>query len=396
VLVPAIEVMGGRAVRRVRGLDEVADCGDPVELAHTLGRLGEVAVVDLDAAVGRGENEAAIRRMVRVAACRVGGGIRTEDKARRLLRLGAHRVVIGTAACRDLLSRLPRSRVVVAVDAMDGEVVTEGRTQRTGRSPIETIQVLAPYASGFLLTFVDSDGGQDGVPMDRVPALRGATALPLAVSGGVATVEEVRALDAAGVDVQSAAAVPDGALDPADAFVACMDFSEGPIPAVFQDAAGQVLLVARCDPDTLRESLATGRCPFGSLTQKGIEMVRAVPDCGRHALVFRVVTRGPACRRGTWSCFGEGSREFSLARLCEVIQERRADPKPGSYTAFLFEKDDRIPRKLNEELYELLTARGHDDVVWEAADVLYFLLAYLVKNGVSLEEVVAELRGRER
>ena len=407
MLVPSIDLSEGKAVQLVHGRDKVLERTDVLELAERFGRVGEVAVIDLDAAMGKGDNEALIREIVRIAPCRVGGGVRSEDKARRLLRAGAHRVIIGTAASRDLLSRLPRHRAIVALDSIDGDVVTEGWTTRTGKTPVEMMQILAPYCGGFLCTFVETEGTLQGIPLDRVKELAGATSLPLTVAGGVRSVEEVKALDESGVDVQVGMALYTGAMSATDAFLACVDFGKGLVPTVVTDQAGQVLMVAYSSADSLRQALDTGRGTYfsrsrESLWVKGEEsgntqrLVHARLDCDRDALVFVVDQKGVACHRGTYTCFDGGGREFGLARLFQVIEERRRDPRPGSYTSFLFEKEDRIQRKLNEEVYELLTARTPDDVVWEAADVMYFLLAYVARQGVTLDQVIAELRGRER
>jgi phosphoribosyl-ATP pyrophosphohydrolase len=407
MLVPSIDIQNGKAVQLVHGRDKILEREDVLELAERFGRVGEVAVIDLDAAMGTGDNEELIRRLVKVAPCRVGGGVRTEDKARKLLRAGAQRVVIGTAASREFLSRLPRHRVLVALDSIQGDVVTEGWTHHTGKTPVEMMQILAPYASGFVCTFVETEGTMQGLPLDRVRELTGATSLPLTVAGGVRTIAEVKALDALGVEAQVGMALYTGAMQPSDAFVACTDFSKGPVPTVAVDPSGQVLMVAYSSPESLKQALDTGDATYFSRSRDAIRvkgatsgnrqrLLHASVDCDRDALVFRVEQQGGACHRGTYSCFDGGERAFDLARLYDVIQERRRDPKPGSYTAFLFEKEDRVPRKLNEEVYELLTARSRDDVIWEAADVLYFLLAFLAKSEVGLDEVVRELRGRER
>ncbi|NOZ00351.1 MAG: phosphoribosyl-AMP cyclohydrolase [Deltaproteobacteria bacterium] len=407
MLVPSIDLMDGKAVQLKHGREKVLERTDVIELAERFGRVGEIAVVDLDAAMGKGDNEALIREIVKHAACRVGGGIRTEDHARRLLRAGAHRVIIGTAASRDLLSRLPRHRVIVALDSIEGDVVTKGWTTRTGKTPVEQMQILAPYASGFLCTFVETEGTMRGISMERVRELRAATGLSLTVAGGVKDLDEVVALDREGVDVQVGMAIYTGAMDVSDAFVACMDFSKGLVPTVAQDPNGQVLMLAYSSAESLKQAIDTGRATYYSRSRDSIwvkgetsgntqRLARVLTDCDRDALVFVVEQKGVACHKGTYTCFGGGGKRFNLGTLFDVITKRREDPQPGSYTSFLFEKDDRIPRKLNEEVYELLTAESHDDVVWEAADVMYFLLTYAAKRGVDLDEIIAELRGRER
>ena len=112
MIVPSIDVMGGRAVQLRRGRELVLDGGDPLERLEQFAVAGEVAVVDLDAALGRGSNAELIRTMLRRGPCRVAGGIRTLDAARAWLDAGAVRVVLGTAASLELCGRLPRERVI--------------------------------------------------------------------------------------------------------------------------------------------------------------------------------------------------------------------------------------------------------------------------------------------
>ncbi len=404
MLLPIIEVSQGRALP-VDGPDALpVDDSDLLAQVERLGRTGEVVLVDVDAATGSGNNEALIRQAIRLAPCFVGGGIRDEDKVRRLLRAGAHRVLLDTSVTTDFLSRMPRYRILVSLDTVDGAVITDGRARPTNRTTAETMQILAPYCSGFLCSFVEADGRGAPTPANRVRDVAAATTLYLAVRGGGHGVDDVRTLDQIGVDVALAGTWKSPAIDPTDAFVACMDFSKGPVPTIVQDPQGQILMLNWSDAVTLRRSLEDGvvrYCPRDEGCEAGDELpgsrlVRATADRSRRALVYTVRPASSVFDRAHYSRFGKGAREFGLSGLFEVIRARRDDPRPGSYTSFLFEKDDRIPRKLTEEIYELLTARTHDDITWEAADVIYFLLAYLVKQGVSLDEVLSELMGRER
>src|SRR5205809_5356721 len=114
MIIPSIDLMQGRAVQLRRGRDFVLDGGDPMERLEQFAVAGEVAVVDLDAALGRGSNEELIRQMVRRAPCRVGGGIRDLDAARAWLDPGAAKIMIGTAASPDFCAALPRERVIAA------------------------------------------------------------------------------------------------------------------------------------------------------------------------------------------------------------------------------------------------------------------------------------------
>ncbi len=178
MIVPSIDLMQGRAVQLRGGRDLVLDGGDPLARLEEFAVAGEVAVVDLDAALGKGSNAGLIREMVRRAPCRVGGGIRDLDTARGWLDAGAAKIVIGTAASPDFCGALPRERVIAAVDAERGQVVVEGWRTATGASVLERIRDLAPLVGGFLFTQVEKEGAMGGFDFQAVAAGRGGHASP--------------------------------------------------------------------------------------------------------------------------------------------------------------------------------------------------------------------------
>jgi len=163
VIIPSIDLQNGLAVQLVGGKDKALDAGDPRPIAELFGRVGEIAVIDLDAALGTGSNRDTILDLLHRAPCRVGGGIRDADSARFWLDAGARKVILGTAAEPDILDQLPRERVIAALDALDGEVVVEGWTRKTGRGILDRMRELRPYVGGFLVTFVEREGRLAGV-----------------------------------------------------------------------------------------------------------------------------------------------------------------------------------------------------------------------------------------
>lgn len=405
MLVPGLALRNGWA----EGVPPPAPDTDPrealIRLAMDLSRVGEIEVRDLS---GTGEDQdVLIRRLARKVPCRLRTGIADEDKARRLLRSGVRKLVLPSQSSRDLLSRLPRGRTVVALRTPDGRQCYLDEAGERMRPALEWMQVLAPYCSGFRLSFEDPEGRP--LPPDReaLAALTGALNMDFTVVAQVRSVEEVRDLDRLGCDLVADDALAEGRFSSAEALVACLDFPESGLPVVLVDRSGQVIRLVTLRRETLRQALEIGRMDFflpehppcrscPEACSGAVTLVRVLPDCRRNAAVVVAEGAAPGCRKGRYSCFGSGTREFGLQRLYEIIAARRADPRPGSYSSFLFEKEDRIPRKLTEEMFELLTARGREDLTWEAADVLFFLLAYLVRHEVTLEEVIAELGGRER
>jgi phosphoribosyl-ATP pyrophosphohydrolase/phosphoribosyl-AMP cyclohydrolase len=260
---------------------------------------------------------------------------------------------------------------------------------------------------GFLYTVVEREGTETGLDVARVTSLREAVDKPVTAAGGVRSIDEIVVFDRLSVDLQVGMALYKGTIQPGEAFAAVMDFGKGDqhVPTVVQDARdGRVLMVARSTRETLTEAIATGEVILWSRRRgrwrKGEEsghtqrLVRVEADCDRDALLFLVEPSGPACHRGTASCFGE--RPFSLVALEAVIAERAAAAEDGSYTKRLL--GDAVARraKVLEEANELVEAETYPEVRWEAADLLYHTLVKLAAHGVPLAAVIAELESRRR
>lgn len=155
MIIPSIDLINGHAG---------TEMGDPRALAEQFGVVGEIAVVDLDAAMEKGENKDVIIDLIKSGVqCRVGGGIRSVEAALFWLNLGATKVILGTAATPEILSKLPKDRVIAALD-----VVGDGLTTRSGRSVKEHIAELKPYVSGFWVTFVEHDGKLHSVDLETI------------------------------------------------------------------------------------------------------------------------------------------------------------------------------------------------------------------------------------
>lgn len=407
MLIPSIDLVKGQAVQLRHGeeLELIAD-EDPRELARRFGRVGEVTVIDLDAARESGDNLALIEELCAIAPCRVGGGIRDVERGQRLLRAGARRIIIGTRAEPEFLELFPQGRVLLAVDSREDRVVDRAWRRRLDESPIERARRLEPHVGGFLYTVVEREGTEGGIDLARVTALRDAVTKPVTAAGGVRTLDEIVALDRLGVDVQVGMALYRGTLKPGDAVAAVTDFAngDGRVPTVVQDARdGRVLLVAYSTRETLIETvesgevvlsaLSPGRGRSGAPSGNPQRLVRVEVNCDRDALLFLVEPDGPTCHRGTASCFGE--RPFSLTTLEAVVAER-ATAEDDGYTRRLLEDAVARRAKVLEEANELIEADGVLQVRSEAADLFYHVLVELVARGVPLASVVAELESRRR
>jgi phosphoribosyl-ATP pyrophosphohydrolase len=405
MIIPSIDLQNGQTVQLVGGRDLAIEAGDPVPLAGTFALAGEIAVIDLDMALGRGSNKELIAKVLPLAACRVGGGIRSYEAAAAWLDAGAHKVILGTAASPELLKRLPRERVIAALDARDGEVVVEGWTKGTGRKILERVHELKNYVGGFLITFVEREGRLGGTSMEKVAGLVGAAGdARVTIAGGVTTAAEIAGLDRMGADAQVGMAIYTGRLALADAIAAPLisDRPDGLWPTVVCDDRGVAMGMAYSDIESIREAVRQRRGVYhsrkGGLWVKGLEsgatqeLLRIALDCDRDTIRFTVRQNGGGfCHEGTYTCWGDGG---GLGALERTLLSRLGSAPDGSYTRRLFDDPALLRAKLLEEAGELGEATVRDNIVWEAADVLFFAMAKMVKAGVSLSEVEAHLDRR--
>ena len=407
MLIPSIDLMNGAAVQLVGGKEMAIDAGDPRPILERFGRVGEVAVIDLDSALGKGSNETTIRDLVRRGRCRVGGGIRDLETAIKWLDAGASKIIIGTKATPELLSQLPRERVIAALDARDGEVVVEGWQTGTGRGIMERMQELNPYVSGYLVTFVEREGRMGGTNLDRVGELVAAAGgARVTIAGGVTTAEDIRVLDRLGADAQVGMALYSGSLKLGDAFAAPLtsDRPDGLWPTVVVDEHGVALGLVYSNQESVSAAIESGCGVYHSrkrgLWQKGEssgavqQLVRIDMDCDRDALRFTVRQAGAGfCHEGSWSCWGEVD---GLPALARTLESRKQSAPAGSYTARLFGDSELLAAKLREEAEELNAAENPDHVAQEAADVFYFTLVRMLRDGVPLADVEAILSQRSK
>ncbi|MBS2034430.1 phosphoribosyl-ATP diphosphatase [bacterium] len=411
MLICSIDLIGGQAVQLRQGKEHVLTSPtDPLELAREFNRYGEVAVIDLDAAMGKGDNLDLIRRICQVAQVRVGGGIRDKARAEQLLRAGARQLIVGTAATPEFLSQLPPERVMVALDQVDGKVVDHGWTQSTGESVLDRARRLAPHCGSFLCTFVEDEGGMKGMDLERVRSLAAELPHPVTVAGGIATGQEIAAISRLGMDVQVGMALYTGAFKPADVIVNSLDFDKVELlPTIVQDPSGQVLMLAYSSRESLGRALNEGLGIYYSRSRQEVwekgatsghrqKLLACRTDCDRDALLFVVEPQERACHRQSYSCFGGPllSPEFSLHRLFQRLQDRRDHPVEGSYTAKLLASPKLLQRKIMEEAFEVATYKDRRELVWEIADALYFMSTLAVREGIEWSEIEAELGGRQR
>ena len=222
MILPCIDLMDGKVVPLVQGREKALEGGSPDEMLRQFALFPQIQVIDLDAAMGRGSNDSIVRMLASKAVARVGGGVRTVERAHALIEQGAHKVIVGTsaftrtgvhepflAALRDAVGR---ERLIVAVDSKNGRIVVKGWREATEFTAEEMLRSLEPYCSGFLCTYVDKEGMMQGTDLDWFRRLRAATTLELTAAGGITTMDEVRALLAMDVHVALGMAIYTGRL----------------------------------------------------------------------------------------------------------------------------------------------------------------------------------------
>lgn len=222
MLIPSIDLKGGRVVQLVQGERPAVESDDLDGWVARFAGFPKVQLIDLDAAMGSGDNDALVRRVAPRLPCRVGGGIRSVARARTVLGYGAQAVIVASALFRDgrpdlafarsLAAAVGVERVIAAVDSKAGRVVIRGWTEPVEVTAVEAVRRLEPYCGEFLYTHVDREGLMGGTDLDAARAVAAATSRRVTAAGGITTREEIDALDAAGIDAVVGMAIYTGAL----------------------------------------------------------------------------------------------------------------------------------------------------------------------------------------
>ena len=222
MLIPSIDLMGGRIVQLVQGRKKALEFDDFAVWVDRFAKYPLVQLIDLDAAIGTGNNAGLVRELARQLPCQVGGGIRTVEAAQAALAAGAQRVILGSALFAEdkldvgfaerLAEAVGSSRLVFALDAIGDRVAIHGWRKVTGVSPLEMVRGLEEWCGAFLYTHVETEGLLQGFPQDVIRPLREATARQLIAAGGIRSQEEIDQLHAMRVDSVVGMAIYQGLL----------------------------------------------------------------------------------------------------------------------------------------------------------------------------------------
>ena len=429
MVISSIDLKNGHVVQLKNGKELVLQRDDADALIRQFNLYGEVAIIDLDAALGNVDakgktaNTQILQKLLHQGNVRTGGGIRTVKRARELISLGAEKVIIGSAAwnpnpaeggsvlneafLNELAAAIGKDRIIISVDSINGKIAVKGWTETVDIPLVEGARQAEKYCSELLFTCVEKEGCMQGTNMEYVKQLREAVNCRVVVAGGVSSVEEIAELEKLHCDVQLGMALYTNKVSLKDAFISCLNFEKSPlIPVIAQSMNGEVLMQGYANAQAFEKTFECGKLSFFSrerqtLWTKGetsgnfLEVIKLRVDCDRDSVLATVIPTGPSCHTGSWTCFGSDPQEkSSMGRLYNIIADRFANPKPGSYTATLDAK--RVREKVEEEAEELCEADTKDEVIWEAADLIYFINVLMYKEGVTWQDVYDELDRRHK
>ena len=399
VIIPAFHIRGGKVVG---GGQDAALPVDPLELVKSFGIVGEVLVVNDDAAAGvdSAESDKMMDRLLDSLPCRLSGGFTTNARVYDWLDKGASHVVVEYAASNlGFLDGVPKERITIAV-TVTGSAGEELQIAGGGAGTLQAaMDEIRYYGTRLLVSF---DGALDRSAVETAKALTDtAKGLMLNVQDPLSA-DDVAYLDAKGIESILDEPLKDGSMTIASALGAVLvsDRPDGLIPTVVVDEDLVSLGLCYSNHESLAEAFKRCVGVYWSRTRglwiKGLtsgatqELLRIDLDCDRDSMRFVVRQAGAGfCHMGISSCFGED--HGSLGALMRTLIDRRNNAPAGSYTKRLFDDEALLKSKLLEECEELMAAKDNREVAFETADVVYFAFAACARHGVNLAAVQRSL-----
>ena len=210
MIIPCIDLMGRKVVQLVQGKSKAIELPDPFAVLEKFNDYPQIQVIDLDGAMGRASQADIVRELCRRKPCRVGGGIRTLERALQVEQDGAYKIIVGSSAftsggvntdfLRTLSERIPREKLMIGVDCFGNRVAIHGWKDTLPMAPAEVLPQLESFCSEFLCTYIDAEGKLQGTDLEYFRTLRSVTTLPITAAGGITTNEEIRALEEMGMN----------------------------------------------------------------------------------------------------------------------------------------------------------------------------------------------------
>lgn len=418
--IPTLDISQGKAVLVQHG--KVYNVlGDAMEKANFLSMVPHFQVVDIDAAMETGNNRELIKQICQKYRCYAGGGIRTYEDACDILNSSAKRVIVSTAI-DDLIGKVPKDRMIVAFDIdLNFGVFSKGRLGKMQETLFELIEKYKDQIEMMTITFHDAEGTCSGIPFKQVQEIKQfidekGMNIKLVFAGGLAKVEELEKLFKMNVVPQFGSGFWNGKFTLGDVFKAmsgfisekkCVEYQGTKlIPTIVQSVDGQVLGLVFSTPETIKSSVDSRIATFFSRDQMSVWIkgatsgnyfkLKHIHYCCDGTSVRFVVEGDNFCHTGSESCFGNTDpARASLKSVQRLLQMRLASGDEKSYTRKLMNDGYKVHSKVLEEAEELVCASRPEEIIHEAADLLYFILMFLEKQSVSVEDVESELIKRQ-
>jgi len=407
MLILSIDLMNGKAVQLKQGKEKVLEREDVFALLEEFSLFGEVAIIDLDAALGQGDNKQLIFELLKIRSCRIGGGIRDLKTAQEYIKAGANKIIIGTSCRKDWVKKLSKKNLIFAIDAKGDYWSTQGWQTTEKEKVLNLIPELAKNCSEFLYTQVEKEGMLQGIDKVRNQQVIESSPIPVTIAGGITSLEDIQWFTKLGANGQIGMSIYTGKLSLLDCFLTQIDFDKAPlVPTIVQDVdTNKVLMLAYSNRQSLTKALLDKKGIYWSrsrdeIWQKGLtsgnsqQLVQADVDCDGDTILFRVKQINNACHFDRYSCFASQKKTFDLERLTELLARRKQQLPENSFTTKLFQSSEFRAKKIREEAEELIEAISFEDARWEAADLIFFALTDALAKGVEIGDITNELRSR--
>lgn len=317
MIIPSIDIMGGKAVQLKQGKEKVYENENIDDLIEQYRLFPEINVIDLDSAMGKGDNKELIKRICQKVDCNIGGGIRNIELAKEYIEAGAKRIIIGTKATKEFLEQLPKEKVIVALDTKKGKLATHGWQKLEDQDIYKKMQELENYCEKYLITNVNVEGLNSGTDLQFFQTLVGKTKNDIMVAGGITTLEEIKAIHELGFDQVLGMAITSGKLNLVDCYIKIMNFQkqDGLIPTIVQDIeTKEVLMLAYSNVDSIKKTFELKLATYYSRSRKQLwtkgeksgniqKIEKIYLDCDSDTLLFLVKQKGVACHRNKRTCF---------------------------------------------------------------------------------------------
>lgn len=317
MIIPSIDIMDGKVVQLKQGKEKVYESGDIDRVINQYRIFPEINVIDLDSAMGKGNNKELIKRICKEINCNIGGGIRNINIAEEYIEAGAKSIIVGTRANKDFLNNLPKEKVIVALDVKEGKIAIKGWQELQEENIYEKMSELEPYCKGYLVTNVDVEGLNSGTNLKFFETLVGKTKNDIMVAGGITTIEEIKYIHSLGLNQVLGMAITSGKLNIMECYIEIMDFEKNNdlIPTIVQDInTKEVLMLAYSNKESLKKTYELNFATYYSRTRKKLwtkgetsgnlqEIKKIYLDCDSDTLLFLVSQKGVACHRKKRTCF---------------------------------------------------------------------------------------------